>query len=101
MMPEFQALRRDGSTWEPLFVDEIDPETCIGCGRCFKVCPHNVMEMKGIDEDGEMIDADDDDAERMVMTVFNKGNCVGCYACRQVCGSKAMKFVGADQAFTH
>lgn len=98
-MTEFVALRRDGTTWDPMFLDAIDDAVCIGCGRCFKVCKHDVLAMKGIDEDGEMVDAGDDDAERMVMTVFDKGKCVGCYACHQVCGSKAMVFITAQQAF--
>jgi ferredoxin len=35
-MSEFHALRRDGTPWQPMFVEEINGETCIGCGRCFK-----------------------------------------------------------------
>jgi ferredoxin len=34
-MSEFHALRRDGTPWQPMFVEEINGETCIGCGRCF------------------------------------------------------------------
>ncbi len=97
-MPEITPLTRDGSPWTPRFVETIDPETCIGCGRCYKVCSFEVLEMKGIDEDDNMVAADDDDAERMVMTIAKKGSCIGCYACAMVCGTKAISFVTLDQA---
>ena len=77
---------RDGRDWQPQFLLDIDRGTCIGCGRCFKVCGRGVLEMKGISEDDVLVDADDDDAMRMVMTIANGGLCIGCNACAQVCG---------------
>lgn len=97
-MTEFSALRRDGTPWEPMFIEDINAETCIGCGRCFKVCTHGVMEMKGMTEDDELVDADDDEAERMIMTVAAKGLCVGCEACTQVCGSGSITLISAADA---
>ena len=89
------ALTRDGTPWVPLYIDAIDQKKCIGCGRCFKVCGHGVLGMKGITEDEELVEADDDEAERMVMTIVDGGKCVGCHACGLVCGSKAMTHVAA------
>lgn len=97
-MTQVQALTRDGTPWEPKYLDAIDPELCIGCGRCFKVCAQNVMKMMGMTEDDDLVEPDDDDAERMVMTVDAKGNCVGCGACAQVCGTKAQTHVSAAAA---
>ena len=39
---------RDGRAWEPEYLIAIDSKTCIGCGRCFKVCGRNVMTLKGL-----------------------------------------------------
>jgi Nif-specific ferredoxin III len=81
-----QAVTRDGRPWHPSYLLEIDPETCIGCGRCFKVCGNSVMDMKGITEDGELVCLDaDDEIERKIMTVADPGACVGCAACSRVC----------------
>jgi Nif-specific ferredoxin III len=81
-----QAVTRDGRTWQPAYLLEIDPETCIGCGRCFKVCGNSVMDMKGITEDGDLVGLDaDDEIERKIMTVTDPGACVGCAACSRVC----------------
>ena len=97
-MPEIQALRRDGTPWQPMFAEVIDGETCIGCGRCYKVCTYDVLAMVGMTEDDEQVAADDDDVERLVMTIANKGLCIGCAACRQVCGSKAITLIPAAEA---
>jgi Nif-specific ferredoxin III len=81
-----QAVTRDGRPGQPSYLLEIDPETCIGCGRCFKVCGNSVMNMKGITEDGELVGLDsDDEIERKIMTVADPGACVGCAACSRVC----------------
>lgn len=97
-MTAIQAVTRDGTPWEPLYLDAIDPEVCIGCGRCFKVCTRGVMTMMGMTEDGDLVEADDDEVERMVMTIADKGKCIGCQACAQVCGAKAQIHVPASAA---
>lgn len=83
------AFTRDGTEYTPEFLVSIDSETCIGCGRCYKVCGRDVMTLKAVDEDGEIVDMDDDededDYERMVMSMVNPGACVGCGACNRVC----------------
>ena len=86
MQLEVRPLTRDGSQWDPSYLLAIDPEVCIGCGRCFKVCGRSVMSLKGVTEEGEMVSLDDDDEiERKVMTVANPGACIGCAACARAC----------------
>lgn len=94
-MAETQTLTRDGSPWEPLYLDAIDPELCIGCGRCFKVCGQDVLALAAINEEGEIVDPDEEESERMITVVANKGNCIGCKACMRVCSTKAQKHVSA------
>ena len=79
---------RDGRKWEPDFLTAIDPETCIGCGRCYKVCGRDVMTLKGVNDEGEIVpleDEDDDDFDRKVMAMNDIGACIGCGACARVC----------------
>ncbi|HUX90365.1 MAG TPA: ferredoxin III, nif-specific [Gallionellaceae bacterium] len=83
----------DGRSWTPKFVNNIDQEKCIGCGRCFKVCGREVLQLVGIDEGGEIIrlepgEDDDDEYEKKVMTIANDKNCVGCEACAKICPKK-------------
>ena len=84
---------RDGTPWTPKYLLSIDPESCIGCGRCFKVCTQKVLKMMGVNEDGEMCDPedDDDDSNRKIMVIANEGACIGCESCATVCGKKAQK----------
>ena len=83
---ELQSLSRDGRPWQPSYLLAIDPEACIGCGRCFKVCGRSVMDLKGITEDGDIVGLDgDDEIERKIMTVADPGACIGCSACSRVC----------------
>ncbi len=80
------ALTRDGRAWLPGFLLSIDSGKCIGCGRCFKVCGQGVMALKGVTEEGELVDLEgDEEVERKVMTVADGGACVGCGACGRVC----------------
>jgi Nif-specific ferredoxin III len=81
---------RDGRAWQPEFLVAIDEATCIGCGRCFKVCGRDVMKLKGLNEDHELVDLesdddDDDEIERKIMTLVDAGACIGCGACARVC----------------
>lgn len=93
------ALTRDGRGWEPDYLIAIDGKSCIGCGRCVKVCGRDVMHLRGVTEDGDLVavqasdeDDDDDDDEgefvRKVMVMNDVGACVGCGACARVCPRK-------------
>lgn len=86
----YQALNRGGKPWVPEYIQAINSEICLGCGRCFKVCGFDVLALKAVDEDGEFLDdPDDGDVEKMVMTIANPDNCVGCQACARVCAKSA------------
>ena len=94
MSDTFNVTLPSGEVWTPTFVSELDEDKCIGCGRCFKVCPRGVLELVGIDEDGEYVhvDPDDDDAddeyEKKVMTIAHQELCIGCTACSRICPKK-------------
>jgi len=92
-MSDFSVTLPSGETWTPTFVKSIDEGKCIGCGRCFKVCPRGVLELVGLDEDGERIvvdiDGDDDEEyEKKVMTIAHQALCIGCTACAKICPKK-------------
>lgn len=82
------GLTRGGAEWIPEFVTALDAQSCIGCGRCYKVCPRDVFTLV---ERASLIDAEDDDFydeddEMMVMTIKNDGlDCIGCVSCARVC----------------
>ena len=87
---------RDGRLWQPEFLQAIDPEKCIGCGRCFKVCGREVMTLKGLNEDGELValdDEDDDEVEKKIMVMNDVGACIGCGACARVCPTNCQTHV--------
>ena len=42
------AVTRGGTEYIPEFLMTIDAEKCIGCGRCYKVCGRDVMNLHGL-----------------------------------------------------
>lgn len=93
-MTTFNITMPSGATWTPTFVETLNEDKCIGCGRCFKVCPRGVLELVGLNADGEYVrvdeDEDDDDGEydKKVMTIAHKELCIGCTACAKICPKK-------------
>ena len=64
-----------GTVWTPAYVTDLNQRTCIGCGRCFKVCPRDVFDLIEKDEAlnpedfGDSYgDFEDDDDNTMVMS---------------------------------
>jgi len=74
----YTALTADGREYIPRYIVEVNPEKCIGCGRCAEVCSRDVYQLQVIEN-------------KVVSVPVNKGNCVGDGACRRVCPTKAMR----------
>ncbi len=85
-MATLTGLTFGGKTWTPKFAQAIDQDKCIGCGRCFKICGHNVLELRPMNEEGEFVeDEDDEEIEKKVMVIAHPENCIGCEACAKIC----------------
>ena len=92
-MSTFDVTLPSGELWTPTFVRSIDETKCIGCGRCHKVCPRGVLELVGLNEEGERIVVDpegddDEEYEKKVMTIARGALCIGCTACARICPKK-------------
>ena len=88
-MSLYSVTLPSGESWTPKFVQSIDEGKCIGCGRCFRVCPRGVLELVGLNEDGERVEVDPDgdeydEYEKKVMTVAHRELCIGCTACSRM-----------------
>ncbi len=100
------GITRGGSEWTPSFVTAINQAKCIGCGRCYKVCPRQVFELieregaMEADDDDDFDDDDDgfDDDVTMVMKLLNALDCIGCEACARVCPKKCLSHQPAPVA---
>ncbi len=82
-MDAYTALTRGGSLYTPTFITDLNQKTCIGCGRCYKVCPRDVFEL--VERDEDEIDDDMDDDQMSVMSLKNMLDCIGCGSCARVC----------------
>lgn len=91
-------LTRGGREWIPDYLVSINPDLCIGCGRCFKVCGRDVMTLKGVNGEGEIVELDDDEddeIEKKVMAMNDEAACIGCGACARVCPTNCQTHVRA------
>ncbi|HMN82054.1 MAG TPA: ferredoxin III, nif-specific [Burkholderiaceae bacterium] len=100
-MSTFSVVLPSGASWTPTFVQTIDETRCIGCGRCFRVCPRGVLALVGLDEDGERVSLDPDDDEeeeyeKKVMTIAHRELCIGCTACAKICPKKCYTHAAAS-----
>jgi len=101
MSTPFTVALPSGAHWTPTFVTALDDQKCIGCGRCFKVCPRGVLELVGITEDGDRVsvdldDDDDEEYEKKVMTIAHQDLCIGCTACSRICPKKCYSHAPAQ-----
>lgn len=76
-MAHLMAMTKGGGAWVQKFVETLDKENCIGCGRCYKACPASVMTLH--------TEEDEDGDEVKYMKLINDENCIGCVACAKVC----------------
>ena len=106
MSDPITGVTRGGASWTPAFVYDLNQQNCIGCGRCYKVCPREVFELVDresiaaleADLDDDDYDDDDDDDNTMVMSLMNLMDCIGCQACSKVCPKKCLSHEPAQAA---
>ncbi|KJR40993.1 Ferredoxin III 4[4Fe-4S], nif-specific [Candidatus Magnetoovum chiemensis] len=85
-MQSAPCYTRNGTAWKPQYIETIVVEKCLGCGRCYKVCGRQVLEL--IEKPFEGEDDFGDDMGNKVMSVANAGDCIGCAACARICPKK-------------
>ena len=100
-MENITGLTLNGTPWTPEFATALDPKKCIGCGRCFRVCPRGVLELVGLDDEGQRIGLDPDgdeeeEYEKKVMTIAHQELCIGCTACAKICPKKCYTHAAAE-----
>lgn len=99
-MTVYSVTLPSGAAWTPRFVQDLNEDKCIGCGRCFKVCPRGVLELVGINDEGGRVqvgdDDDDEEYEKKVMTIAHGELCIGCTACAKICPKKCYTHAAAE-----
>ncbi|ORT52447.1 ferredoxin (plasmid) [Vibrio sp. qd031] len=99
-MTTIKGYTRGGTPWDPQFIDALNASSCIGCGRCFKVCSRDVfdlIEKEELDEDDDLYDDYDDDQVMMVMAIKDNLDCIGCGSCAKVCPKNCHSFEPSTQ----
>ena len=97
-MSHITGMTLNGTLWTPQFVAALDPKKCIGCGRCFKICPRDVLDLVVRGDDMALDDDEDydEDDTASVMTLSNPGDCIGCGACGRTCPKGSFSYAAAD-----
>lgn len=97
-MTTITGRTRGGTEWTPQFAVAIDGRKCIGCGRCYKVCPREVLDLveRGEELMADMDEDDMDDDQMMVMTIANAADCIGCGSCGRVCPKGCYSYASAE-----
>lgn len=84
-MSEVLKYKTFGSlSWTPLYVEAIDTDKCLGCGRCVKLCVQHCLGLESFE--------DDEGTERHVAKIANKDQCIGCQSCGSICVRRAYTF---------
>lgn len=94
-MANYTVTLPSGVEWTPQFIAAINQEKCIGCGRCFKTCAREVLQLMAVNDEGEMfaIDPDDDEEyDKQVMSIAHPENCVGCESCGNNCAKRLISY---------
>lgn len=90
MMIGFRNFPEKGNLVTSNYVARIDDDTCIGCGKCAKVCPVDAIHLHPAQPSQQA-------PKRKKSAVVDAQMCIGCGVCHRQCSSKALRieFAGA------
>ena len=72
-------VRKNMDGWIPMFLEYVDPEKCIGCGMCIKVCTGKCYELQEKNVNGKI---------KTVSVAIKPENCLGDCSCHLICPVK-------------
>jgi len=73
-----KGYTKDKSEWIPRFVESLDKNSCIGCGRCYKACPRGCLHPQEFEDE-------ETDTINIIMQIVDDKNCIGCCSCSIAC----------------
>ena len=74
------------------FIAKIDPNTCIGCGKCAKACPIDAI---------QMIPIDNPQTKKKKDAIIDTSICLGCGVCSLNCNNRAVTLVKREKRVLH
>ncbi|MFQ6130079.1 MAG: 4Fe-4S binding protein [Candidatus Hadarchaeaceae archaeon] len=84
----YNGETKSGAPWVPTFIERIDPQKCIGCGLCVKVCTGNCYELRETEEREVAVTIGGKHVTKLVKRVamvVNANACLGDCSCHKIC----------------
>lgn len=84
-----------------MFIEEVDHERCIGCGKCIDVCGPAVFQWVSADLESNVSKEGTKQSTKQVMRDPEYTGCIACGHCVAICPTNAIHYTQADPPMDH